>query len=107
MQKRKSVTAVLLATVFLTSVVSAVAQNAPPTPGHQRPGASPQMKMDRQAIRQACTADTQKLCGDVASGGGKVMQCLRSHRAELSSGCQTAWGQLRTDRQATRPQGTP
>jgi hypothetical protein len=110
MQKHKAVIAALLATVFLGTTVPAMAQNAPPAQsgaqGGKGLGASPQMKMDRQAIRQACIADTQKLCGDVAAGGGKVMQCLRSHRADLSAGCQSAWGQLQADRKATRSHGT-
>jgi Cysteine rich repeat len=110
MQYRNAIIASLLTVAFLTTGASAMAQSTPPAqssaPSAQHPGASPEVKLDRQALRQACAADAKKLCSDTQAGGGKVMQCLRSHRAELSNGCQSAWGQLRADRKATRSQGT-
>jgi hypothetical protein len=107
MKIRKAVIAGLLSALFLSAAAPAMAQGAATpaqssAPGSPRPAASPQMKADRHALRQACAADTQKFCSNVAAGGGKVLQCLRSHRAEISAACQSAWGQLQTDRKAMR-----
>jgi hypothetical protein len=41
-------------------------------------------------VRQACMADFQKFCGDVQSGGGARMQCMKQHAAQLSGGCKSA-----------------
>lgn len=42
------------------------------------------------AFKTACGADAQKLCADVKPGGGRVVQCLRSHEGELSDACRGA-----------------
>ena len=38
--------------------------------------------------RQACKADYQKFCSGVKHGGGRIADCLNSHKAELSTACQ-------------------
>jgi Cysteine rich repeat len=43
-----------------------------------------------QAIRQACQRDMATLCHDVGSGGGRMLQCLQQHKADLSATCQAA-----------------
>jgi hypothetical protein len=35
----------------------------------------------------ACKADAQKLCPDVQPGDGKLLECLKTHKAELSPQC--------------------
>ncbi|MBP1685374.1 MAG: hypothetical protein H6Q33_1517 [Deltaproteobacteria bacterium] len=40
------------------------------------------------AGRQACEGDVEKLCSGREAGGGKILQCLREHQAELSVACQ-------------------
>ena len=35
----------------------------------------------------ACREDVKKFCGDVKPGGGAVMDCMKSHQADLSAGC--------------------
>jgi hypothetical protein len=40
----------------------------------------------RQAMR-ACRGDIQKLCKDVKAGEGRIADCLREHKGELSQGC--------------------
>jgi hypothetical protein len=35
----------------------------------------------------ACKADVEKLCKDVQPGEGKVLGCLKDHKADLSPGC--------------------
>jgi hypothetical protein len=42
----------------------------------------------------ACAEDAQRFCADVQPGGGRIMQCLRQHAAELSSGCKDAMQRL-------------
>jgi hypothetical protein len=39
-----------------------------------------------EAVR-ACRPDAQKLCKDVKPGGGRIAQCLKEHKAELSPEC--------------------
>lgn len=40
-------------------------------------------------VREACKEDVKKLCGDVESGEGRIMKCLREKRAELSDACKS------------------
>jgi len=37
---------------------------------------------------QSCKDDAQKFCKGIQPGGGKVMECLKSHQSELSPACQ-------------------
>jgi hypothetical protein len=60
--------------------------------------ASPEVRAARVAMRQACAPDIKSLCADVQQGGGKVMQCLRSHAAQLSETCKSAAANLRAAR---------
>lgn len=39
---------------------------------------------------QACRADAQKVCAGVQPGGGRVLDCLTQHEAELSPDCKAA-----------------
>lgn len=39
------------------------------------------------AERAACNADRTKFCPDVKPGGGRVVDCLAGHKAELADGC--------------------
>ena len=38
-------------------------------------------------VRSACGADIRTLCGGVAPGGGRIVQCIASNAASLSPGC--------------------
>ncbi|MBS0378973.1 MAG: cysteine rich repeat-containing protein [Proteobacteria bacterium] len=40
--------------------------------------------------RKACKADYQKFCSGVPRGGGKILDCLNSHKSEISPACQQA-----------------
>jgi cysteine rich repeat protein len=46
-----------------------------------------QMKQRGRQINEACRDDIAKLCKDVKPGRGRIAQCLREHREELSPGC--------------------
>lgn len=62
---------VMTGTVLIVSMISLSAANA-------------------QAMRMACHVDT--LCAGVESGGGRIMNCLRAHKTELSEKCLAAIG---------------
>jgi len=34
-----------------------------------------------------CAADVKKFCKDAKPGGGRIMQCMKQHEAELSQAC--------------------
>ncbi|QWG18124.1 hypothetical protein KMZ68_24805 [Bradyrhizobium sediminis] len=38
-------------------------------------------------LRSACSGDVRGLCGGVAPGGGRIMQCLANQPATISSAC--------------------
>jgi hypothetical protein len=47
-------------------------------------------------VRQACSADMQKLCPDAKPGpGGGMRECMKAHFADLSDGCKTAINHMR------------
>ncbi|MCM5557692.1 hypothetical protein [Pleomorphomonas sp. JP5] len=41
----------------------------------------------RSDMRKACSADYQRLCGDVSPGNGGLRQCFADHMSELSAAC--------------------
>ncbi len=43
-----------------------------------------------RAAMRACAPDAAKLCKDVQRGGGRVIECLKSHQSELSPACSEA-----------------
>jgi chorismate synthase len=45
-------------------------------------------------MHQACGADIQTFCQGVQQGGGRVMQCLKAHRTELSPGCKESIAEM-------------
>jgi len=48
------------------------------------------------AAQQACAGDIKTYCAGVAQGEGRVAQCLRTHKDQLSPGCQRGMGQATT-----------
>lgn len=45
-------------------------------------------------LRSACGADVQALCGGVAPGGGRIVQCLAVRAASLSPACKDVLAQF-------------
>lgn len=41
-------------------------------------------------VKAACMADYLALCGSVPPGGGRVVACMKEHRAQVSTGCKVA-----------------
>jgi hypothetical protein len=80
---------------------------APQSPGYAPPpsAAYPQSPEGNQPPRPllACRGERQQFCGMVQPGGGRLVQCLRSHEPSLSPGCREALMALR----AARPGGAP
>jgi hypothetical protein len=60
--------------------------------------ATPEVKEARKAMRQACMEDVHTLCSDAQPGGGKLMQCLKTHKDQVSAGCKSAFQHLRDAR---------
>ncbi len=56
------------------------------------------------AVRQACQPEIEKLCAGIQPGGGRIMQCIRQHRAEVSDTCRSAMRSARANHGA---QGAP
>jgi hypothetical protein len=89
----------VLAAALLLSISPALAQvpaqqpSAPQAPAHAK--ATPEMKEARKAMRQACMEDAHTLCADTQAGGGKLMQCLRAHKEQVSAPCKSAFQHLR------------
>ena len=53
-------------------------------------------------IRGACMNDVKSLCGSVQPGGGRIRECMREHRAQLSSGCKLAIADRMLERKQNR-----
>jgi hypothetical protein len=53
-----------------------------------------------QAVRAACAADVRSLCTWVLPGGGRIVQCMRDKRDNLSEGCRDALAAARQAQQA-------
>jgi hypothetical protein len=46
-------------------------------------------------LRSACGGDVRSLCGGVAPGGGRIVQCLAANAGSLSPACKDALSQFR------------
>lgn len=46
-------------------------------------------------LRSACGADVRTICGGVAPGGGRIVQCLATNAASISPACQDVLSQFR------------
>jgi hypothetical protein len=46
-------------------------------------------------LRSACGGDVRSLCGRVAPGGGRIVQCLATNAASLSPACKDVLSQFR------------
>ena len=83
------------------------AGGAPTTAATASPGAAPaaapapvlvlrpmRPREELFVLRSACGGDVRALCGGVAPGGGRIVQCLATQAASLSPACQGILGQF-------------
>jgi hypothetical protein len=45
------------------------------------------MRNVKQQFKAACEPDIKQFCPDVQRGQGRIMQCLKQHKKEVSAGC--------------------
>jgi hypothetical protein len=74
--KRSALIAVALLPFFAAG--AALAQDASPPAHPGGPHGGP------------CRADVQKLCSGVQPGGGRIIDCLKQHAADVSQACHDA-----------------
>jgi len=55
-----------------------------------------------QAQERPCMADAARLCPNVEPGGGAQMQCLKSHKEELSPACKKKVMQTKIKREENK-----
>jgi hypothetical protein len=54
------------------------------------------------AGRGACLRDIKTICAGVQPGGGRIRNCIREHRAELSQECKMALSERLMERRQNR-----
>ena len=72
------------------------------TPGAAAPAAAPTVLVLRPmrpreelfVLRSACSGDVRSLCGGVAPGGGRIIQCLATQAASISAACKQVLAQF-------------
>ena len=53
-------------------------------------------------LKGACAEDMNALCGSVQPGGGRIRDCMREHRAQLSNACKIAIADRMLERTANK-----
>jgi cysteine rich repeat protein len=53
-------------------------------------------------LHEACRSDVKALCVSVQPGGGRIRDCMRDHRAELSNTCKLAIADRMLERRVSR-----
>ena len=51
-------------------------------------------------MRSACMSDVKQFCGSIQPGGGHIRDCMKEHRAQLSTGCKVAIADRMLERQS-------
>jgi hypothetical protein len=82
--------------------VAGGAAAATATPGSAAPAAAPTVLVLRPmrpreelfVLRSACSGDVRSLCGGVAPGGGRIIQCLATQAASISAACKQVLAQF-------------
>ena len=60
---------------------------------------------DPGAGRGACLRDIKTICAGVQPGGGRIRNCIKEHRAELSAECKSALAERLMTRRQNRQGG--
>jgi hypothetical protein len=85
-----------------TAPAAGGAPAAAATPGTAAPAAAPTALVLRPmrpreelfVLRSACSGDVRSLCGGVAPGGGRIIQCLATQAASISPACKQVLAQF-------------
>jgi hypothetical protein len=85
-----------------TAPATGGAPAAAAAPGAAAPAAAPTALVLRPmrpreelfVLRSACGADVRSLCGGVAPGGGRIIQCLATQAASISPACKQVLAQF-------------
>ena len=48
------------------------------------------------ALMKYCKPDDERLCNGIEPGGGRLLQCLKGHKEEMSVGCAMALKKLKS-----------
>jgi hypothetical protein len=85
-----------------TTAPAAGGAPAAASPGAAAPAAAPTVLVLRPmrpreelfVLRSACSSDVRSLCGGVAPGGGRIIQCLATQAASISAACKQVLAQF-------------
>lgn len=55
-------------------------------------------------LRSACKADINRLCPGISPGGGRIVECIRGKKDQLSQPCVAAISKAAAQRKSTQPQ---
>jgi hypothetical protein len=50
-------------------------------------------------LKSYCMSDIERLCKGIEPGGGRIVQCLKGHKKEMSVGCAQALQKLKAKKQ--------
>lgn len=53
------------------------------------------LEREKAALEKYCRADIQRLCPGEEPGGGRIKECLKKHKEEMSVGCAKALQELK------------
>jgi len=68
----------------------------------------PNLALAEPGLHEACRNDLKALCGSVQPGGGRIRDCMREHRGQLSNACKLAIADRMLERSASKPaSGSP
>ncbi len=54
-------------------------------------------------LQGPCMSDVKALCGTVQPGGGRIRDCMKEHRAQLSTACKVAIADRMLERVRNQP----
>ena len=102
LEKNKAKLSAACATAVGAASGGAPAAGAVPAAATAAPPAAPAIMILRPmrareelfVLRSACGADVRSICGGVAPGGGRIVQCLATNAASLSPTCKEVLGQF-------------
>ncbi|MGE5153497.1 MAG: cysteine rich repeat-containing protein [Bdellovibrio bacteriovorus] len=68
-----------------------------PSTGLPALAAEPSMEAELEALRTYCRPDIERFCPDVEPGGGRIKECLKEHKEQISVGCAQALQKLKKE----------